>query len=176
MNSRPRLDQRIVTIFGTSHASPGDEAYDLAADIGRGLATAGLTIANGGYGGTMLAAAEAAVGAGGRVIGVTCSMFRRAGANAFVTDEVVAASLDERLHTLVTLGGAYVVLPGGTGTLLELAMVWELKNRGLRRNSLFICRSDLGQIEARGLSETGGVVPFYDEDFAIEERPKVARR
>jgi len=31
---------------------------------------------------------------------------------------------------LVELGRAYVVLPGGTGTLLELAKVWELKNKG----------------------------------------------
>ncbi|MHC4104192.1 MAG: LOG family protein, partial [Planctomycetota bacterium] len=37
---------------------------------------------------------------------------------------------DERLDKLIELGQAYVVLPGGTGTLLELAKVWELKNKG----------------------------------------------
>jgi len=36
----------------------------------------------------------------------------------------------ERLDTLIKLGQAYVVLPGGTGTLLELAKIWELKNKG----------------------------------------------
>jgi len=34
----------------------------------------------------------------------------------------------------------------------------------------------LGQMGTRGLSKTGGVVPFYVEDFVIEERPKMARR
>ncbi len=124
------MDDRVVTIFGTSHAEPGQEVYSLATDIGRRLAQAGFTIANGGYGGTMLAAAEAAAGVGGRVLGVTCSVFKRSAANAFVTEEIVTASLDERLRKLVSLGKAYVVLPGGTGTLLELAMVWELKNKG----------------------------------------------
>ena len=44
--------------------------------------------------------------------------------------EIVTGSLDERLETLIKLGQAYIVLPGGTGTLLELAKVWELKNNG----------------------------------------------
>ena len=38
--------------------------------------------------------------------------------------------LDARLKTLVDIADAYVVLPGGTGTLLELAHVWEFKNKG----------------------------------------------
>ena len=42
---------------------------------------------------------------------------------------MTTASLDERLATLVRIAQAYVVLPGGTGTLLELATVWELKNK-----------------------------------------------
>jgi predicted Rossmann-fold nucleotide-binding protein len=84
------MSERIVTIFGTGRAKPGDAAYALAEEIGRLLAEAGFTIANGGYGGTMY----------------------------------------ERLETLIELGQAYVVLAGGTGTLLELAKVWELKNKG----------------------------------------------
>ncbi len=63
------------------------------------------------------------------MIGVTCSAFADSTANEYVTREVKTASLEERLGTLVRLGDAYVVLPGGTGTLLELAMVWELKNK-----------------------------------------------
>ena len=64
------------------------------------------------------------------MIGVTCSAFKNSVANEYVTREIVTASLEERLSTLVELGQGYVVLPGGTGTLLELAMVWELKNKG----------------------------------------------
>ncbi len=123
------MDDKIVTIFGTGRAKAGDSAFDLAYELGGELARAGFTVANGGYGGTMLAAAKGAAEAGGEVIGVTCSAFKGK-ANEYVSREIVTASLNERLNKLVELGLAYIVLPGGTGTLLELAMVWELKNKG----------------------------------------------
>jgi len=124
------MNKKTVTIFGTSKAREGDSAYMLAYETGRLLAQAGFTIANGGYGGTMLAAAKGASEAGGEVIGVTCSAFKNSRPNKYISREVNTASLDERLDKLIQLGQAYVVLPGGTGTLLELAMVWELKNKG----------------------------------------------
>jgi len=119
-----------VTIFGTGRARQADPTCALALETGRLLASAGFTIANGGYGGTMLAAAKGAAQAGGQVIGVTCSAFKSSKANEYVTRTIVTACLDERLDTLIRLGQAYLVLPGGTGTLLELAKVWELKNKG----------------------------------------------
>ena len=123
------MSRKTVTIFGTSRATAGDPVYALALETGRLLARSGFAIANGGYGGTMLAAAEGASGAGGEVIGVTCSALKSR-ANKYVSREIVTDSLDERLDTLIELGQAYVALPGGTGTLLELAKVWELKNKG----------------------------------------------
>jgi len=123
------MSNKTITIFGTGRAKPDDEAYELAQDIGKLLAQAGFTIANGGYGGTMLAAAKAAAQAGGKTIGVTCSAFA-ATPNKYISRKIVTDSLDERLDTLIKLGHAYIVLPGGTGTLLELAKVWELKNKG----------------------------------------------
>ena len=124
------MNKTVITIFGTGRARPGEPAYVLAEQVGRALAQAGLVIANGGYGGTMRAAAKGAVEAGGTVVGVTCSAFKNSVANEYVTREVVTESLEERLKALVKCGQAYVVLPGGTGTLLELAGVWELKNKG----------------------------------------------
>jgi uncharacterized protein (TIGR00730 family) len=124
------MSDKIVTIFGTSRARTGDTIFTLAMEAGRLLAQAGFAIANGGYGGTMLAAAKGATKAGGEIIGVTCSAFKSSRANKYVTREITTGSLDERLDTLVKLGQAYIVLPGGTGTLLELAKIWELKNKG----------------------------------------------
>ena len=124
------MNEKVVTIFGTGRAGDGDSAYKLAYTVGKLLAQAGFVIANGGYGGTMLAAAKGAAQAGGEVIGVTCSAFKQSTANEYITREIVTSSLDERLDTLIKLGRAYVVLPGATGTLLELAKVWELKNKG----------------------------------------------
>ncbi len=124
------MDEKIITIFGTAKAKADDEAYLLAYEIGKLLAQAGFAIANGGYGGTMLATAKGAVEASGKTIGVTCSAFKRSTTNEYISREIVTDSLDERLDTLIKLGQGYVVLPGGTGTLLELAKVWELKNKG----------------------------------------------
>ncbi len=124
------MNKKTITIFGTSKAGEGDFAYELAYETGKLLAQAGFTIANGGYGGTMLAAAKGASEVSGEVIGVTCTAFKNIRPNKYISSEVGTTSLDERLDKLIQLGQAYVVLPGGTGTLLELAKVWELKNKG----------------------------------------------
>lgn len=124
------MNNKTITIFGTAETESGETAYELAYRTGKVLAEAGFAIANGGYGGTMLAAAKGAVEAGGETIGVTCSAFKGSKANEYIKREIVTKSLDERLDTLIKIGEAYVVLPGGTGTLLELAKVWELKNKG----------------------------------------------
>jgi hypothetical protein len=124
------MNTQIITVFGTGKAKPGEPAYELAYEVGKLLAEAGFTIANGGYGGTMTAAAKGAREAGGEVIGVTCSAFKKSKPNEYVTREIVTDSLQQRLNKLIELGAAYIALPGGTGTLLELAQVWELKNKG----------------------------------------------
>jgi uncharacterized protein (TIGR00730 family) len=124
------MRKKVISIFGTSKASPESAAYKTAYELGERLAQAGFAIANGGYGGTMFASAEAASKAGGEVIGVTCTAFKRGRANQYVTSELSTTSLNERLNKLIELGDGYVVLPGSTGTLLELAAVWELKNKG----------------------------------------------
>ena len=119
-----------ITIFGTGNTKADDAVYELAYQTGKILAQAGFAIANGGYGGTMSAAAKGGAEAGGETIGVTCSAFKNSKANEYISREIVTGSPDERLDTLIKLGAGYVVLPGGTGTLLELAKVWELKNKG----------------------------------------------
>ncbi len=124
------MAEKVIAIFGTSKARPGDEVFDLAYQAAKELARSGFTIANGGYDGTMLAAAKGAIEAGGKCIGVTCRAFGRNRANEYISKEIVTDSLDQRLDTLIKLGDGYVVLAGGTGTLLELAKVWELKNKG----------------------------------------------
>ncbi|MGD2095714.1 MAG: LOG family protein [Phycisphaerales bacterium] len=124
------MSKETITVFGTGRAKDGDSNFQLAYELGKLLAEAGFVTANGGYGGTMLAGAKGAAEAGGKVVGITCSAFKNSRANEYVSREVVTGSLDERLDTLIKLGQAYIVLPGGTGTLLELAKVWELKNKG----------------------------------------------
>ena len=126
------MDEKTITLFGTGRAKPDDPAYTLAYETGKELARSGFIIVNGGYGGTMEAAAKGAAQVGGKTIGVTCRAFSST-ANQYISRELSTTSLDERLDTLIKLGRAYVVLPGGTGTLLELAKVWEFKNKRFLR-------------------------------------------
>jgi len=124
------MDEITISIFGSGKTEPEEPVFELAYQLGSLLAKAGFVIVNGGYGGTMTAAAKGARDAGGKVIGVTCSAFGQTGANPYISEVIVTHSLEERLDRLIQLGDAYIVLPGSTGTLLELAMVWELKNKG----------------------------------------------
>ena len=124
------MSEKIITIFGTSNAKEGDKVFNLAYELGGLCAEAGFAIANGGYGGTMLAAAKGAKRAGGKTIGVTCSAFGRKGPNEFITENIITENLAQRVAKLIGIGDAYVILPGGTGTLLELADIWELTNKG----------------------------------------------
>jgi predicted Rossmann-fold nucleotide-binding protein len=115
----------------------------------------------------MLASAQGASEAGGEIIGVTCSAFR-ARANKYVTREIVTESLDERLDTLIELGQAYIALPGGTGTLLELAKVWELRNKGfLKADKPIILMGEfwkpLVELLATDDPECGGYVELADD-------------
>lgn len=105
------MRQKVISIFGTSKASPDSAAYKTAYELGERLAQAGFAIANGGYGGTMFASAEAASKAGGEVIGVTCTAFKRGRANEYINREISTSSLNKRLNKLIELGDGYVVCP-----------------------------------------------------------------
>jgi uncharacterized protein (TIGR00730 family) len=127
------VGKKIVTVFGSGSVSSRDPLCQTAFELGRTIAELGLTLCNGGYGGTMEAAARGATEAGGHTIGVTCTRFGRGGPNPYIRQEIPTFDLFQRLQTLIRLGRAYVVLPGGTGTLAELALAWELRNKGLLR-------------------------------------------
>ena len=118
----------VVTVFGSSRPAAGTEAYETARRLGELLARAGFTVATGGYGGTMEAVSRGAREAGGHVIGVTIKGWGPA--NQWVEVDVAMKSWHKRLLDLVRRGAGYVVLTGGTGTLVELAVVWEWINKG----------------------------------------------
>lgn len=120
---------KTVTIFGSSHPGEGSVVYSEAQRLGRLLAEAGYAVCNGGYRGLMEATARGAREAGGHTIGVTCVLWPRP-ANPYIVEEVRTQTFSERLMTLIERGDAYIVLPGGTGTLAELALAWEMMNKG----------------------------------------------
>jgi hypothetical protein len=119
----------VVTVFGSSRAEPGDAEYLAAERLGRLIARRGWTLCNGGHEGTMEAAARGAKEAGGSTLGVTVAYYESARPNRWLDEEIVAATLLDRLEKLVMLGDAFITLRGGIGTLLELALVWNLIQR-----------------------------------------------
>jgi uncharacterized protein (TIGR00730 family) len=124
-----RAGKHIISVFGSSRPRPGEPEYAEAFELGRSLGREGFTICNGGYAGIMEASSHGAREAGGSTIGVLCSVFGDRPANRWTDEVVITGSLLERLEKLVSLGDGYVILKGGTGTLLEFSLVWELMNK-----------------------------------------------
>jgi uncharacterized protein (TIGR00730 family) len=118
-----------VSVFGGAQPKSGSVAYQQAYELGRLLAEAGHAILSGGYVGTMEAVSKGASEAGGHVIGVTCDeieRWRESKANPWVKEERHFATMQERLNELVRACDAAIALPGGPGTLTEIALTWNL--------------------------------------------------
>ncbi|KAF0107407.1 MAG: hypothetical protein FD146_1885 [Anaerolineaceae bacterium] len=118
-----------ISIFGGSQPQPGSPAYAEAYELGKLLAEAGHAVLTGGYIGTMEAVSRGAAEAGGHVIGVTCDEIERwrpVKANGWVKEEWKKETLIERLQAIIENCDAAIALPGGPGTLTEIALTWNL--------------------------------------------------
>ena len=157
------MPPRRVTVFGSSRVVADDLEYQEAARLGRILAEAGYVVYTGGYAGAMEAVSRGVVESGGVAIGVTVRLWaKRARANPWITREVVAHNLFTRLR-LLTGSDAYVALPGGPGTLSEVALAWNLVQTesieprplvlvGPRWRALVDCFRSMLRVEGRDLA------------------------
>jgi len=153
-----------VAVFGSSDA--GRVGLAEAEAVGRKLAQLGYAVANGGYGGTMAAGARGASRAGGHTIGVTCSLWHSR-PNAYISEVIETDSLSERVGKLAEVASAgFVVLPGGTGTLLELAWVWESMAKKFARPRPVVC---MGQFWCPLLEAIAGVRGAHAELVSIAD-------
>jgi uncharacterized protein (TIGR00730 family) len=125
-----KRDRYRVTIFGSSRAKAGTFVYDEAKRVATALAEMGCDIITGGGPGLMQAANEGAALAGApqrnRSVGIRVDLPFEQHANPFVTDLFEHKTFFTRLHQFVLMSDAFVVAPGGIGTVLELMMVWQL--------------------------------------------------
>jgi uncharacterized protein (TIGR00725 family) len=135
---------KIITVFGSSRPEDGHADYAEAFELGHALASAGFAVCTGGYGGVMEGVSRGAKESGGRVFAVTSSFFRSR-ANRWVEEETRMATWQERLFELVRLGDGYVACKGGTGTLVELAVVWEMLNKRAMEPRPFVVLGDFWQ-------------------------------
>jgi uncharacterized protein (TIGR00730 family) len=123
--------KNVITVFGSSAPKPGEEEYETARELGSLLARNGFVLKNGGYAGTMEAGAKGTVEESGTAIGVTLASYNSGKGNRYLSRELIAVDLFDRLKKLIEESSAYVILPGSTGTLAEISLLIELINKGL---------------------------------------------
>jgi uncharacterized protein (TIGR00730 family) len=123
-----RRDRYRVTIFGSARVKPGSAAYEETKRCAAGLAQLGCDIITGGGPGLMQAANEGAATAPDRAksIGIRVDLPFEQDVNSFVSQAFEHRTFFTRLHQFVLTSDAFVVAPGGIGTVLETLMVWQL--------------------------------------------------
>jgi uncharacterized protein (TIGR00730 family) len=123
-----RRERYCVTIFGSARLSPGTFGYEETKRASAALARMGCDIVTGGGPGLMQAANEGAAHGSKRArsLGIRVHLPFEQASNAFVTDLFEHRTLFTRLHQFVLTSDAFVVAPGGIGTLLEMVLIWQL--------------------------------------------------
>src|SRR6188508_1823562 len=120
-------DRYRVAIFGSARAQEGTFVYDEVKRAAAAFASMGCDIVTGGGPGLMQAANEGArsVGAPGSV-GIRVDLPFEQDVNPFVEQAFEHETFFTRLHHFVIASDAFVVVPGGIGTVLEMLMIWQL--------------------------------------------------
>ena len=125
-----KRDRYRVTIFGSARAQPGTHVYDEVKRIAMALAALDCDIITGGGPGLMQAANEGATSADApernRSVGIRVDLPFEQTVNPFVEQAFEHKTFFTRLHHFVLTSDAFVVVPGGIGTVLELTMIWQL--------------------------------------------------
>jgi uncharacterized protein (TIGR00730 family) len=113
------FEQPCVTVFGSARFPPGHRYYELAREIGGALARAGFAVMTGGGGGLMEAANRGAKEAGGLSLGCNIHLPHEQQPNAYLDKYILFEHFFVRKVMLVKYSCAFVVMPGGFGTLDE---------------------------------------------------------
>ncbi len=123
-----------VTVFGSARSAPGSPSYETARLIGRRLAEAGYAVITGGGPGIMEAANRGCREGGGLSVGCSIELPHEEGANAYVDLGIDFRYFFARKVMFVKYADAFVILPGGFGTLDELFEALTLIQTGKIRH------------------------------------------
>jgi uncharacterized protein (TIGR00730 family) len=124
----PRRERPRVAIFGSARAKPGTPVYDDVKRVAAALTRMDCDIVTGGGPGLMQAANEGAASTGlpERSLGIRIELPFEQDVNPFVEQAFEHKTFFTRLHHFVLASDAFVVVPGGIGTVLEMVMIWQL--------------------------------------------------
>jgi uncharacterized protein (TIGR00730 family) len=116
-----------VAIFGSARAQPGTFVYEEVKRVAEAVASMGCDIVTGGGPGLMQAANEGSRVAGSSgSVGIRVELPFEQDVNPFVEQAFEHETFFTRLHHFVIASDAFVVVPGGIGTVLETLMIWQL--------------------------------------------------
>ncbi|WP_243716419.1 TIGR00730 family Rossman fold protein [Actinomadura sp. KC345] len=151
--------RRAVTVFGSARTRPGTKEYDLAFDIGARLAEAGYPVITGGGPGVMEGSNKGAKLAGGTSIGVGIVLPMEQRLNDHLTNGWTCRYFFTRKVFFVKNSQAFIVLPGGFGSLDELFEVLTLvQTRKLDKRPIILA----------GVEFWGGLVAWINEKLLAE--------
>ncbi len=119
-----------VTIFGSARTKPGTRYYELAREMGEACARLGFTVVTGGGPGIMQAGNQGAFEAGGKSIGVNIELPFEQDLNPYVHGSVTMRYFFTRKVVLVKYSYAFIVMPGGAGTMDEMFETMTLIQTG----------------------------------------------
>jgi uncharacterized protein (TIGR00730 family) len=168
-----------VTIFGSARLQPGSPTYESVKQLAAQLAELGCDIVSGGGPGLMQAANEGASSVSpesgqrpARSMGINIELPFEQSVNPFVDAAFAHGTFFSRLHHFVLLSDAFVVVPGGIGSLLEMSLAWQLLQvRQLHNTPLIVCGKMWKDLIAwsRGAMRQPGNELASEDDFDIPQ-------
>jgi uncharacterized protein (TIGR00730 family) len=169
--------QPAVTVFGSARTTPSHPYYVLAEDVARRLSDAGFSVISGGGPGIMEAANKGCHAGPSPSVGLNIELPHEQGANAFQDVSVTFQHFFARKVMFVKLSCAFVMMPGGYGTLDELTEVLTLVQTGkIRKVPVILVHSPFwkGLVDwMRDTLEAQGMIsPGDGELFQVIDDPQ----
>jgi uncharacterized protein (TIGR00730 family) len=131
-----------VSMFGTARCKPDDPIYVLAETIAKKLADRGFAVITGGGPGVMEAGNKGALAAGGTSVGLNIKLPREQGGNPYQTKSLDFRYFFLRKLMFVKYAVAFVILPGGYGSLDELfETITLIQTKKIKRFPMFLVDS-----------------------------------
>jgi len=164
MPSSSSNKRRRITAFGSSRLPESDPRFADVEALGKRLGEAGWDGVTGGHQGMMAAICRGIRSGGGHVRGITLERFPTPPDN-HLSEEVRAHNFFDRMQVLIEQTDAYLILPGGLGTLAELAISWDLQAIGVLEKRPLIVYGDSWTPLLQPLRES--LIWSVDEAFAL---------